>query len=322
MILLPGLSESLTAFLFIIKDVRNWWVFIGVHIGISDSAIFHYRNGLNIPYVKGRLYEHFKLVDLVKKGYAFQSLKKNKIAFSVGSIVFQKELDGEGLSFFEFSKRLSLKGARFLDQNTILLPNNSTFKFSGGDLSAPQHIYETFFDGEYELLQVDNKTVIDVGSSIGDTPIYFATKGAKMVHAYEPNKEVFPYLVDNIKLNNLENKVLPYNVAISSKESTVCLIAQKWSGRSHVSIEEVGGYSVKALALPMNGDILKMDCEGCEFDALLNCNPNLLKFNEIMLEFHRDCKPLVRFLSQAGYTTRVVKNYDSYHGLLYAKLKK
>ncbi|MDG6908717.1 MAG: hypothetical protein JRN20_23365, partial [Nitrososphaerota archaeon] len=41
-------------------------------------------------------------------------------------------------------------------------------------------IYEMFEQGVYDC-SVEGKTVVDIGSSVGDSPIYFASKGARRV---------------------------------------------------------------------------------------------------------------------------------------------
>jgi hypothetical protein len=46
--------------------------------------------------------------------------------------------------------------------------------------------------------------------------------------------------------------------------------------------------------------------------------PGSMRFQEIMLEFHGDYRPLTKILMREGYTTKIVKIKN----LLYAKLKK
>jgi hypothetical protein len=69
------------------------------------------------------------------------------------------------------------------------------FRFSGMNLKvyfdpelqrdARQVIQETFSSGVYDI-DVVGRDVVDIGSNIGDTAIYFALKGAKRVIALEP----------------------------------------------------------------------------------------------------------------------------------------
>ena len=86
------------------------------------------------------------------------------------------------------------------------------------DYSTFCHIYETFFKESYKLLEVKDKVVLDIGASLGDTSIYFAMKGAKKVYAYEPLKEIFKYLLLNIKINNYDEIIIPAHLVSTGYE--------------------------------------------------------------------------------------------------------
>ena len=56
--------------------------------------------------------------------------------------------------------------------------------------------------------------------------------------------------------------------------------------------------------------ILKMDCEGCEFDSLLNENNSTIKrFSEIFLEYHNKPYPLISKLSSLKFRV-YVNNFE------------
>jgi predicted RNA methylase len=78
-------------------------------------------------------------------------------------------------------------------------------------------IMGTFEDKEYGFIDVKNKVVTDIGAFIGDTSIYFAIKGANTMYAIEPHPGAYEELVENIRLNNLESKIIPLNVGIGYK---------------------------------------------------------------------------------------------------------
>jgi hypothetical protein len=84
-------------------------------------------------------------------------------------------------------------------------------------------ILETFDLNVYGAIDVNDKIVVDVGGFIGDTPIYFALKGAKSVIAIEPHQEAFNVMIENIKLNNLQNKIIPINAGLASKQGKICI---------------------------------------------------------------------------------------------------
>lgn len=75
---------------------------------------------------------------------------------------------------------------------------------------------------------------------------------------------------------------------------------------------------VKAVKLPMEGDVLKMDCEGCEYDVLMNLDPRELPFSEIGLEYHGPVKPLLKHLRRGNYRVKIIKKLSKNRGLLFA----
>jgi FkbM family methyltransferase len=62
-----------------------------------------------------------------------------------------------------------------------------------------------------------NRIVIDLGAFVGDSAIYFVLRGARRVIALEPNPEAFKEMLENIKLNNMESKIITINAGLSSK---------------------------------------------------------------------------------------------------------
>jgi len=87
----------------------------------------------------------------------------------------------------------------------------------------PHTIVEIFDEKVYKALNCKERDVVDIGAYIGDSAIYFALKGARRVIAVEPHPNAFREMLDNIKLNNLENVVVPLNVGLTSKPGKICI---------------------------------------------------------------------------------------------------
>jgi hypothetical protein len=76
--------------------------------------------------------------------------------------------------------------------------------------------------------------------------------------------------------------------------------------------------------------VLKMDCEGCEYEVLFNVRDEfLLPFSQIMLEYHEGFADLARRLTEIGYNAqtldvrgRPTTNPSDERGLIYARLKR
>jgi FkbM family methyltransferase len=157
-------------------------------------------------------------------------------------------------------------------------------------------IFQVFNDGDYEQLNVKGRVVIDVGAYIGDSAIYFALKGARKVIAIEPHPGAYAEMLDNIKLNNMENVIIPINAGLASKLGKVCVenvnvnIANIIYHRPGDCLNAVPAVTLSELtsgfSVDPNDAVLKMDCEGCEFDVVLNDYDHVKLFRELVLEYH------------------------------------
>jgi hypothetical protein len=51
-----------------------------------------------------------------------------------------------------------------------------------------------------------------------------------------------------------------------------------------------------------------MDCEGCEYESILNANENTLqKFSHILIEYHHGYKDLKEKLEKSGFKVSVTR---------------
>ena len=69
------------------------------------------------------------------------------------------------------------------------------------------------------------------------------------------------------------------------------------------------GVDIKILSLQtifkdynIDNAVLKMDCEGCEYNLLKEDNDTLKKFKRIQIEYHHGYKKLKEKLEDAGFT--------------------
>ncbi len=162
--------------------------------------------------------------------------------------------------------------------------------------------------------------VIDIGAHIGTFSVSTAVRYPNSrVYSYEPLKANYDLLVSNVEGNHL-NRVFPKMVAVSGKKGTAVL---------HVSSENTGGHSmfysggteVKIETIPLaevfssNGlsrcDLLKMDCEGAEYDILFSAPDEVLKsIRNMVLEYHNldgfTCKDIVSHLERNGFAVEFV----------------
>ena len=207
--------------------------------------------------------------------------------------------NGEFLEFDYYNHHCIFYGA---------LENGRVFN---GDVSG------VFFLEEWRFLNPQGCTVIDVGGNIGDSAIYFALKGAKKVISLEPFPFSFGFAAKNIAINNLANKIELLNAGYG-KDSVIKVQTGKSDAASLLihslndseNGKEIRTYSLKTLLDKVSDEdniVLKMDCEGCEYNLLDEPINLLRRFKRIEIEFHFGYKNLESMLRKAGFSVRLSK---------------
>jgi len=224
------------------KFTRNWHDIALLYIGIKKKADFKFRN---TPYILSEVTRDYIALPLY------------------------------------FSKVLAQGRLYFENSNIVLKFRDLTFSLYNPKIDIP-YIYSVFVDGEYNKFSFKDKVVLDIGAYIGDTSVFFAVNGARRVLAYEPNPEVFKKLLQNISLNNMQEKILPFNMAVGREGYINFFLSSYTPGstmfqeRFYLKKKETISKQIKvrsvSIATILNEissvDILKMDCEGCEFVIL------------------------------------------------------
>jgi len=201
-----------------------------------------------------------------------------------------------------------------------------------------------FGSEDYKILKPENEIVVDIGANIGDSSIYFALNRAKHVIALEPYPSTFNLAVQNIKVNNLNDKITILNSGYGKASEIVKVDEKMRDTGTAILVSSNEGKEVKLYSLEMlinefgiQEALLKMDCEGCEYSILNEDDIVLKKFKRIVLEFHYGYKNIENKLKNAGFSTKVIriqksggdepslksmalKNNDYTFGILYAEL--
>jgi FkbM family methyltransferase len=170
----------------------------------------------------------------------------------------------------------------------------------------------------------DGWVVVDVGGHKGIFAVFAATTARDVkVYSFEASPENFACLSHNIRLNNLSN-VKAFNVAVSGRdgESTLNLYEENGQNtllkRSDPQLQPVGSVTVETWSLARvlksvssQVDLLKVDIEGMEYEALFSCPDEYLqRVERIALEYHdvlvhvpHTIHDLVAFLKARGFST-------------------
>jgi len=161
-------------------------------------------------------------------------------------------------------------------EGDVIKKNDITFFKCMGTNS----IYEIFEEHLYEA-EVFGKTVVDIGAGVGDSAIWFASKGARVI-AFEPNIQAYQYALANLDLNShLKDRVKLHNAAVEPKDSYLTCSNQPRERHSapRVTLSEI----LNGISDPF---LLKIDCEGCEFPLVMLDWEHVCLFQQIIIEYH------------------------------------
>ncbi len=125
----------------------------------------------------------------------------------------------------------------------------------------------------------DGDQFIDVGANVGIYSIWVTTTTGATSVAFQANPETYGKLQRNIRLNQLEHKVLTHNYAVGEKRGSVNITTSK-GGLDHIvadGVENKQTALIEMVALDhqeiaLNPAAMKMDVEGYEMNALIGAS--------------------------------------------------
>jgi FkbM family methyltransferase len=165
------------------------------------------------------------------------------------------------------------------------------FNFSRLERQDPVVYKEIFKDNDYKVEQseIQNKIVIDIGANVGMFSLYAMSLSAHKVYAVEAQPNIYKTLLEN---TNGVGSIVPLNYAVYSESGKVVRLSNE-KGLS--KIQEMGDAATTITLEKLLDDnniigndlVLKMDCEGAEFDILLNTDKKVLsRFKTVYIEIH------------------------------------
>jgi len=189
-----------------------------------------------------------------------------------------------------------------------------------------------YFRGQYEknillfIKQLKEKFdvdyFIDAGANIGQHSLYCAKElNITLVYSFEANPYVYNRLVENIKDNELDKYVHPYNLALSDDDGEIVIVVPDDRNLGGAYIQPAthsknSKKSIKAVKLDDSineigkSGILKIDVEGAEALVLKGAN-RLLESGTIKAIFIEICD---KYLSRFGYERNDIFNLLESHG--------
>lgn len=226
----------------------------------------------------------------------------------------------------------------FKQKRLVVLRLRSGVKFQIKHHLDALTIKEIFLDDQYGDLVKEPKVIIDVGANIGTFSVLQSIKHPKSkILSFEPAPTTFRMLSHNIKINDVEN-IKAFNQAVSAKNGALTFYTHSSSGlssliksRPHMRKEKVKSTTLAQVFQDneiISCDLLKLDCEGAEYDILFKLPINLFnKIKNIAMEYHDSLTPhnhkdLVKVLKERGYQVKVRPHpLENDIGLIFAKRK-
>lgn len=163
-------------------------------------------------------------------------------------------------------------------------------------------IRETFVEKPYvkRFKLPQHPVVVDIGGYIGDFSMYAAHNlQAARVVVYEPTAENFNILQQNIAINDLSDRVVAVNKAVSSSHEITLNTQIDDDEEVHVSAYWYPDAEKRVLPSDTISDIfathdlhhidlLKIDCEGGEYDIFPSITDDQFeRIYNLVFEFHR-----------------------------------
>jgi FkbM family methyltransferase len=241
----------------------------------------------------------------------------------------------------------------FLLNYTGVKDKGEIFEFRNGlkikteDAISAATIAVIFIKKDYGYVE-ENSVIIDIGANIGVYSLYAVQSKNTKVFAFEPMINNYNLLKENIRLNKLEKNIIAFNLAVGAKEekrklylgespfpSFLPISSSPFNASYGNSKKEEAQKYVEISCTPLKDvfdknsiekcDILKMDCEGAEFEILYNLPEEYFKrIKEIRMEYHNHLSDkknnvefLMNFLKQKGFVAKKFKKGSEYQGDLW-----
>jgi FkbM family methyltransferase len=176
--------------------------------------------------------------------------------------------------------------------------------------------------------------IVDVGANVGAFSVYAAHACPRaVVYSYEPVAANFRLLCGNIAENRLGHRVRPVQRAVAAKAGT------REMRLSASPLHTLAPTAVAASAEPVlcttladivrdNGlahiDLLKLNCEGSEYEILYGSRNALLVVREVRMEYHtlepreRCAANLCGYLQSIGFVIDLLEPMSAEDGFLWA----
>lgn len=236
--------------------------------------------------------------------------------------------------------------ASFIFENNLFFVRISNVRYNIQTFEELYILNEVYIEGVYCINTRKNYVLIDIGMNVGITSLFFAQQPQCVaVYAFEPFKLTYEQGLVNIDLNTIfSSKISAYNYGLGKENKTITVtydksikgsmgingIPEYYKDQSneilneHITIKDASEV-LKPIITNINNSenqlILKMDCEGSEYDIFqsldqANC---LSYFSFIVLEWHyKRPDQIYQALEKSGFTFLTFNPASTAAGMIYA----
>ena len=205
------------------------------------------------------------------------------------------------------------------------LRNGLVFHMKSSSFDLPI-LYQIFWNNVYDLSIIKNiqkPKILDIGGHIGMFAGFAASRVKDAtIYSYEPDPANTPLFKENIKVNGLNERVKLKEVAVCAERGERKLyinptntsmnnMFQPKASRGMTESITVPCITLQDILKEYNVNIFdyaKIDCEGSEYELLLNASQDVLNaLPRMIIEWHGNTEhtpeELVSFLKKSGYAT-------------------
>ncbi len=179
--------------------------------------------------------------------------------------------------------------------------NYFAINFKGRDVLSTANsicsVYNEFNSKLHSVVNVRGKMVVDIGSYMGETALYYVIAGgADKVYSFEPVRSLYEQALKNIELNNLGGRIKVFNTAVLGKGD---------KNENSFGDDDSDTITLSKLVDDLNikDGVLKIDCEGCEYAIIMGAPLEVLRtFSQIHIEYHYGYADIVDKLKAGGFS--------------------
>jgi FkbM family methyltransferase len=258
-------------------------------------------------------------VNITAEAISFDLLERTRSTFVNGSINRAYAIIGLFSASSRYGYQLVNERNKVCTNRFVILKNETIELYDGikflTESINPYVITETFFLGIHDSFEPKGKTVLDIGAGFGDTPLYYAKRGARVI-AVEPVN--FLWLEKNIALNTgLSGSITTLRIAAGRDGEIEMYVNENlsfdgnaMSNRKEGKKIKVQSKSIKKIIRDLgltNIDFLKSDCKGCESEFDVD-DFKLIK-ERVEIECVQDPRKIIDVLQKADFKV-LMHHYD------------